>query len=101
MGVPPARVTVRVAFQSPRRLLRDTLAACLAVRPDITVVGRVAEPDGILELCELRRPDVVILDAGLRLSEFAVRVRALLRRFPGLNVIVMYREASEQDLDAA
>jgi DNA-binding NarL/FixJ family response regulator len=101
MGVPPARVTVRVAFQSPRRLLRDTLAACLAVRPDITVVGRVAEPDGILELCELRRPDVVILDAGLRLSEFAVRVRALLRRFPGLNVIVMYREASEQDLAAA
>jgi two-component system, NarL family, nitrate/nitrite response regulator NarL len=101
MGDPAARVTVRVAVQSPRRLLRDTLAACLAVWPDITVVGRVAEPDGIIELCELRRPDVVILDAGLRLSEFAGRVRGLLRRFPGLNVIVMYREASEQDLAAA
>ena len=101
MGLPAGRVTVRVAVQSPRRLLRDTLAACLAVRPDITVIGRVAEPDGILELCELRRPDVVILDAGLRLGEFAGRVRTLLRRFPGLNVIVMYREASERDLAAA
>ncbi len=95
------RVTVRVAVQSPRRLLRDTLAACLAVRPDVAVVGRVAESDGILALCELRRPDVVILDAGQRLGEMAVRVSALVRRFPDLNVIVTYRDASEQEVAAA
>ncbi len=101
MSVPAARVTVRVAVQSPRRLLRDTLAACLAVRPEITVIGKVAEPGDIFALCELRRPDVVILDAGVRLGEMAARVRTLLRHFPGLNVITMYREASEQDLAAA
>jgi DNA-binding NarL/FixJ family response regulator len=86
---------------SPQRLLRDTLAACLAIRPDVTVVGRVAEADGVLALCRLCRPDVVILDAGLRLGEMATRCRALLRRFPELNVIVVYREASEEDLAAA
>jgi two-component system, NarL family, nitrate/nitrite response regulator NarL len=96
-----ARVTVRVAVQSPRRLLRDTLSACLAGRPDITVVGKVAEPEAIFQLCELRRPDVVILDAGTRLTEISGRVAALTRRFPDLNVIVTYREASEQDLAAA
>jgi two-component system, NarL family, nitrate/nitrite response regulator NarL len=96
-----ARVTVRVAVQSPRRLLRDTLSACLAVRPDITVVGKVAEPEAIVELCDLRRPDVVILDAGTRLAEISGRVAVLTRRFPDLNVIVTYREASEQDLAAA
>lgn len=101
MTVPPARVTVQVAVQSSRRLLRDTLSACLAVRPDITVVGKVADPDAIFELCELRRPDVVILDAGARLREFSERVAALTRRFPDLNVIVTYRDASEQDLAAA
>ncbi|MEP7025458.1 MAG: LuxR C-terminal-related transcriptional regulator [Actinomycetota bacterium] len=101
MGVPAARQTTRVAVQSSRRLLRDTLSACLAVRPDITVVGRVAEPDGVASLCELRRPDVVILDAGIRLAEYAVRVRTLMDRFPDLNVIVTYREASEQELAAA
>jgi two-component system, NarL family, nitrate/nitrite response regulator NarL len=101
MAAPPARVTVRVAVQSPRRLLRDTLSACLAVRPDITVVGKVAEPDGVLALCELRRPDVVILDAGPRLAEVAVLVGNLTDRFPELNVIVTYRNASEQDLAAA
>jgi DNA-binding NarL/FixJ family response regulator len=65
------------------------------------VVGKVAEPDAIFELCELRHPDVVIMDAGARLREISVRVEALTKRYPELNVIVTYREASEQDLAAA
>jgi len=101
MTAPPARVTVQVAVQSSRRLLRDSLSACLAVRPDITVVGKVAETDAVFELCELRHPDVVILDAGARLREICDRVAALTLRFPELNVIVTYRDASEQDLAAA
>jgi DNA-binding NarL/FixJ family response regulator len=64
MDVSPARVTIRVAVQSSHRLLRDTLAAFLASHPDITVVGKVAEADGIVPLCELRQPDAAILDAG-------------------------------------
>jgi two-component system, NarL family, nitrate/nitrite response regulator NarL len=112
MAAPPARVTarparvtaratIRVAVQSSRRLLRDALSTCLAVRPDVTVVGKVAEPDAIFDLCELRRPDVVIIDAGQRLGEIAGRVSALTRRFPELNVIATYRDATEQDLAAA
>jgi DNA-binding NarL/FixJ family response regulator len=101
MTVPLTNVRLRVAVHSPQRLLRDTLAACLSIRPDVTVVGRVAEADGVIALCRLCRPDVVILDAGLRLGEMASRARALLRRFPELNVIVVYREASEEDLAAA
>src|ERR1700691_2179747 len=97
----PLRVTVRVAVQSPRRLLRDTLATCLATRPDVTVVGKVAEPADLQALCELGRPDTLILDAGPRLSEFAVLADNLLQQFPGLNVIVIYRDASEPDLTLA
>ena len=101
MAAPPARVTIRVVVQSSRRLLRDTLSACLAIRPDITVVGKVAEADSVVALCELRQPDVVILDAGPRLGEFAALVGELRRGFPELNVIVSYRTATEQDLAAA
>src|SRR5207253_2948053 len=96
-----ARVTVRVAVQSSQRLLRDTLAACLSIRPDVTVVGRVAAVDEIADLCELSSPDVVIMDAGRGLGEMAGRVRTLVGRFPELNVIVVYRDASEEDLAAA
>jgi DNA-binding NarL/FixJ family response regulator len=101
MSVLAAGVAVRVAVQSSQRLLRDTLAVCLAIRPDVTVVGRVAEADDVPDLCELSSPDVVILDAGRLLGEMAGRVGSLMRRFPDLNVIVIYREAAEEDLAAA
>jgi two-component system, NarL family, nitrate/nitrite response regulator NarL len=101
MVAPPARPAVRVAVQSSRRLLRDTLSSCLSIRPDVTVVGKVAEPEAIPALCELAGPDVVILDAGAQLGEYAALVGSLMRRLPELNVIVTYRDASEKDLAAA
>jgi DNA-binding NarL/FixJ family response regulator len=101
MPAHPARVTIKVAVQSPRRLLRDALAACMSIRPDVTVVGKVAEPGDLLDLCGLARPDVVVLDAGDALSECAVLVGRLTRRLPELNLIVTYRDAEEQDLAAA
>ena len=101
MAMPAARVAVRVAVQSSQRLLRDALAACLAIRQDVTVVGRVAEAADVLDLCELSNPDVVVLDAGRRLGETAGRVRGLVRRFPDLNIIVIYRDATEEDLAVA
>jgi two-component system, NarL family, nitrate/nitrite response regulator NarL len=101
MALPPARVNVQVAVQSPSRLLRDSLSTCLDGRPDVTVVGTVAEPDRMPALCELRRPDVAIFDAGVRLREICRPVDRLMRRFPELNVIVTYRDAGEEDIAAA
>lgn len=101
MATPPARVTVQVAVQSPSRLLRDSLSSCLAERPEVTVVGTVAEPDGMPALCELRQPDAVIFDAGPRLREICRPVATLMQRFPELNVIVTYRDAAAEDLSAA
>ncbi len=96
----PARV-VQVAVQSPSRLFRDTLSSSLSTRPDVTVVGTVAEPDRMSALCELRRPDAVIFDAGSHLHEICHPVNRLMQRFPELNVIVTYREAAEDALSAA
>jgi DNA-binding NarL/FixJ family response regulator len=87
--------------QSSRRLLRDALAACLSALPDVTVVGKVAGRVDVPELCDLARPDVLILDAGARLGEYAVIAGHLTRRLPQLNLIVTYQDAREQDLAAA
>ncbi|HXW44477.1 MAG TPA: response regulator transcription factor [Streptosporangiaceae bacterium] len=100
MASPPARV-VQVAIQSPSRLFRDSLSSSLSTRPDVAVVGSVAEPDGMPALCELRQPDAVIFDAGSRLREICRPVDRLMQRFPELNVIVTYRDAAEADLSAA
>jgi DNA-binding NarL/FixJ family response regulator len=101
MTMPRAQLTVRVAVQSSRRLLRDALATCLATRPDLHVVGKVAQPEDVPALCELSRPDTVILDAGPLLSEFAILAGNLLRDFAGMHVIVIYQDASEPELTLA
>lgn len=101
MEVVTAGAIVRVAVQSSHRLLRDTLAAFLSAHPDITVVGKAAEADGIATLCELRHPDAVILDAGRRLGQVAAGASGLTQRFPELDVIVIYGDASKQDVAAA
>jgi len=98
MASPAARTTVQVAVQSPSRLLRDTLASCLDVRPGVDVVGMVAQPDDVLALCELRRPDVVIMDAGPQLGVVSGTVERLMLRFPELTVIVTYREAIQKEI---
>ncbi len=98
---PPAARVVQVAVQSSSRLFRDTLSSSLSLRPDVTVVGTVAEPDRMPALCELRRPDAVIFDAGLRLQETCRPVHRLMQRFPELNVVVTYRHAAEEELAAA
>jgi DNA-binding NarL/FixJ family response regulator len=100
LATSPARV-IQVAVQSSSRLFRDTLSSSLSVRPDVAVVGTVGEPDRMPTLCELRRPDAVIFDAGLRLHETCRPVHTLMQRFPELNVIVIYRHAREEDLSAA
>jgi len=100
MASPPHRV-VQVAVQSSSRLFRDSLSSSLSARPDVTVIGTVAEPDRMPALCELRQPDVVIFDAGSRLHETCRPVNKLMQRFPELNVIVTYRDAVEADLTAA
>jgi DNA-binding NarL/FixJ family response regulator len=100
MASPTARV-VQVAVQSSSRLWRDTLSSSLSVRSDVTVVGTVAEPDRMTALCELRQPDAVIFDVGSRLQEICHPVKRLVQRFPDLNVIVTYRDATQEDLSAA
>lgn len=100
MATPPAHV-LNVAVQSSSRLFRDTLSSSLSVRPDVSVVGTVAEADRMPALCELRQPDAVIFDAGPRLRETCRPVSRLVKRFPELNVIVVYRDAAEADLSAA
>jgi DNA-binding NarL/FixJ family response regulator len=100
MAPAPARV-VQVAVQSSSRLFRDTLSSALSVRPDVTVVGTVAEPDRMPALCELRHPDAVIFDAGIGLHETCQPINRLTQRFPELNIIVTYRDAAEEALSAA
>lgn len=92
------RVPVQVAIQSSRRVLRDAFAAYFASRTDFSVVGRVADCDDLFPLCELRRPEVVLFDAGHRFVEAIETHRTLRSRFPHLRAVVLYERAAPEQL---
>ena len=91
---------IRIALRSARRLFRDAIVDCLDARPDFTVVGNVAELYELPVLCELCRPDVVVIDVG---TEFGADRQSLYRlRTSGTSgkLVVVYEQLSPIELAA-
>jgi chemotaxis response regulator CheB len=60
-------MSVRVLIVDDFALMRDGIAAALAVEPEIEVVGLAADGVEALDLTRELAPDVIVLD--LRMSE--------------------------------
>jgi len=93
--------SVRIALQSRRLMMREAFAACLRARPDFTVVGHTAGLADLAALCELRRPDVVLVDLRDPSPEQTESLRALHERFRDIGVVGIYDGASGRALDEA
>lgn len=89
-----------VAVHCPRRLLRDALVAWLD-RAAFRVVGQVADVAALPHVCGLRRPDLVIVDAGEDVPATLGPLEDLRTRFSQTRVVVIYDELSPSDLAAA
>jgi DNA-binding NarL/FixJ family response regulator len=53
---------LRIALQSPNRLLRESIADRLGRDNALRLVGATANETDLLQLCDLRHPEVVIVD---------------------------------------
>lgn len=101
MRTETTRASIHIAVQSERRLVRDVIAAYFAERPDFAVVGRVSGCADLVTLCELRHPEAIIFDVGPSLTEIIETYRALRARFPYLRAVVLYDQASSEELNAS
>jgi two-component system, NarL family, nitrate/nitrite response regulator NarL len=94
-------VPIRLAVQSSRRLVGDTLVAYFSTLPDLTVVGRIPGPASVISLCMLRRPDVLLLDAGERPADAFRTLVVLRQRFPQVRAVLLYDRLSAEQLGEA
>jgi len=82
----PSKKLTTVAIVDDSRLVREALAAMLGRLPDLQVVASGAADAAFIDET---KPDVLLLDVGLR-DEDSLRVAAsLAKRSPGTKVIVM------------
>jgi DNA-binding NarL/FixJ family response regulator len=80
---------IRVLLVDDHMLVRQGLAALVGLQPDIEIVGQCGDGTAVIELAEQCRPDVVVLDISLPGMNGLDVCRGLLRRLPGVGVLML------------
>jgi len=79
---------IRVLLVEDNRLLREGITAMLNEQPDLRAVAATGNGDA-LEKAQGLRPQVVLLDMGLRSQNSLRVVESIKKRFPKTEVVVM------------
>ena len=80
---------IKILLIEDNRLLRDGIAAMLKKQPDMNVVATVGNGENVLNTMERYKPDILLLDLGLRNQNSLQIVKSSKEHFPGTKIIVM------------
>jgi DNA-binding NarL/FixJ family response regulator len=88
----PAEVpqpAIRIVIAEDQALVRRGAALLLSMEPDMEVVGQACNGVEAVELTELLRPDVVLMDLHMPLKGGVVATREITRALPHTQVLVL------------
>ena len=80
---------IRILLIEDNRLLREGISELLKKQPDMNVVTTVGNGENILALIDKQKPNLILLDLGLR-SQNSLRIVKLVKKdYPEVKIIVM------------
>ncbi len=80
---------IQILLIEDNRLLRDGIAAMLKKQSDMHVAGTVGNGENILIMMEKHKPNILLLDLGLRNQNSLQIVKSSREHFPETKIIVM------------
>jgi len=80
---------IRLLLIEDNRLLREGISALLKKQPDMTVVSTVGNGENISMLVKKLKPNIVLLDLGLRSQNSLKIVKLIKQSFQETKIIVM------------
>ena len=80
---------IRLLLIEDNRLLREGLTIMLKKQKDINVVDTVGNGENILAIMRKYKPEVLLLDLGLRSRSSLNLVKLVKKNFPSSKVIIM------------
>ncbi len=81
--------SVRILLVDDHPLVREGLRARLGVVPGLRVVGEAGDAAAALEAVERERPDLVLMDVGMKQTSGIALTAQLLCLHPGLRVLML------------
>lgn len=91
---------VRLVLVEDNDVFREALELLLGLRPEVEVVGSVADGERAVEACARLAPDVVLMDYRLPGLDGVQATRALRAAVPDVAVICLTAQASPRELEA-
>lgn len=80
---------IRLVLIEDNRLLREGISALLKKQPDMNVVSTIGNGENISTLIEKLKPNIVLLDLGLRSQNSLQIVKLIKKSFQKTKIIVM------------
>ncbi len=80
---------IQILLIEDNRLLRDGIASMLKKQSDMHVVATISNGENILKTIDKHKPNIVLLDLGLRNQNSLQIVKLSKQHFPATKVIVM------------
>ncbi len=80
---------IRILLIEDNRLLREGITALINKQPDMIVVSTVGNGENIIELAGKVKPNIVLLDLGLRSRSSLFLVKLIKKHFQETKIIVM------------
>lgn len=80
---------IKIILIEDNRLLREGISALIKKQPDMNVVTTIGNGENILSFIKQQKPNLVILDLGLRSQNSLHIVKLVKRDYPDVKIIVM------------
>ena len=93
---PVRKISVILADDHP--VVRDGLAAIVNQQPDMEVVAEAGDGAEALELYELHKPDVMVLDLRMPKLDGAAVVQKVLEKYPKACLLIMTTYDGDEDI---
>jgi len=89
---------IKLLLIEDNRLLREGLTVMLKKQPDMDVVETVGDGENIIKIMHRFKPEIILLDLGLRNRSSLHSVKLLKKKFPSSKVIIMDLIPTQDDV---
>lgn len=94
-------MALKLALVDDHRLFREGLRAMLRSQADLQVVGEAADATEAYAMVDATHPDVLVLDLALPGATGVTVAREILRRNPGLRILLLSMFTDEEHVSQA